>query len=249
MVEVKALKGIPSYKVKQPSLSILPNLPFRAIIAGPSQAGKGNLMSTMLLDPEFYRGCFAKIYFFSPSSTVDPALIPLKAYCEEHLEQGEDDPCLYDTWDAEVVQKILDKQKKVITYQRKHKHPKEHSICIVVDDFADQPQVVRKGLLETLFIRMRHFQVSTIVSSQRYRLLAPSVRVNASALVVFKLRNKTDLDSIMEENSAQVEQKALRNMYYKATSDAYGFLYIKLASNDIDNMFYSSFKAKFVVRS
>ena len=247
MPDVKPLQGIPKHSTLQSPTEILPRLPARLIVAGPSGAGKGNLICSLLLDSVFFRGCFSKIYYFSPSSTVDPALIPLKKYCEEVLGQGEDDPCVYDTWDAEVIEEILDRQTKVVAYQRKNKHKKEHGICIICDDWADQPSVVRHGILERLFIRMRHANVSTIVSTQRYRLLAPSVRVNATGLFVFRLRNKADLDAIIEENSAQVSSNVLRNIYHVSTNVPYGFLYINLASPDIAHMFYSSFAARLVV--
>ena len=247
-MEVKPSKGIPQYHVSQSRSDILPKLPARVIVASPSGGGKTVLITQLLLDPNFYRGKFEKIYYFSASATVDSNLLPLKAYCEEHLEQGEDDPCLYDSWDQDVLTGIMDKQKSVTEFL-KHKKRTMMSIAIICDDFADNPKVVRKGILDTLFVRGRHFNITTIVASQKYRLLSPVIRVNATALFVFKLRNRSDLQAVIEENSALLDTKTLMRMYQAATTEPFSFLYIDLTAHEVDTMFYRSFLSRLQVRS
>ena len=47
-------------------------------------------------------------------------------------------------------------------------HPKLYQVLVVIDDFADTPQLHKPhGALGTLFIRGRHMQISTWVSSQK----------------------------------------------------------------------------------
>ena len=102
MPEVGPLKGTGvTLKLKQSPTDILPRLSTRCIIAAPSGGGKGVLMSQLLLDPKFYRGCFDRIIYISQSASVDSNLLPLKRYCEEELEQKE--PCLYDEFDAGML--------------------------------------------------------------------------------------------------------------------------------------------------
>ena len=91
-MEVRPSKGIPQYNVAQSRTEILPKLPARLVVASPSGGGKTVLITQLLLSPNFYRGAFEKIYYFSASATVDANLIPLKKYCEDHLDQGEEDP-------------------------------------------------------------------------------------------------------------------------------------------------------------
>ena len=58
---------------------------------------------------------------------------------------------------------------------------KLYQVLIVIDDHADNPAVHRKtgdGILDTLFIRGRHYCISTWVSTQKLRLMSSAVRVN-----------------------------------------------------------------------
>ncbi len=102
------------------------------------------------------------------------------------------------------------------------------------------------GILETLFVRARHFGVSTIVSSQKLKLMSPTVRVNLTALFIFKLRASSDLvDGFLKEYGALVDAKILMAMYRSAVERPYGFLYIDLLAKSLDHMFYSSFTSRF----
>ena len=67
-------------KHKQSKTEFLPSLSARLCVAGPSGVGKGVLVMQLLTNPEFYRGCFERIYYFSQSAKVDSNLLGLKSY-------------------------------------------------------------------------------------------------------------------------------------------------------------------------
>ena len=116
---------------------------------------------------------------------------------------------------------------------KKHKMQKLYQIIIIIDDFADQPSFTRQSkLLHQLYIRGRHDCISTITSTQRYYSIAPIVRLNATQLYVFRLRNYQDLESIIEELSALYDKKTLLDMYNLATEKPYSFMFVNLISND-----------------
>ncbi len=223
--------------------SILGPPPLRMIISGPSGSGKGILTSDILL--KHLRGKFHKIYYFSASALVDDNLLALKRYCEEHLGQGEDDPCLYDEWDESVVEAILERQTNIVQYLKKKGSKRRMDVAIICDDFANERRVVRGGLLERLYLRGRHIMCSTFVLTQYYRLLSPAIRTNATLLATFRMRNQKDLDAILDENSALLDKPRLRAIYDRAVSKAFGFLLIVLAETDIRKMFYGSFDTRF----
>ena len=75
----------------------------------------------------------------------------------------------------------------------------------------------------------------------------PIIRVNASELFVFRLRNNQDLQSFLDEVSALVEKPTLLEMYKLATKEAFSFLYIKLTAKDINDMFYIKFGQKLMI--
>jgi hypothetical protein len=232
-------------ELKQSKSDFLPKLPVRGIIAGPSGAGKGILVSKLLLDPRYYRGCFERIYYISQSAKVDHNLKPLRRYCEDVLGQKEE--CIYDEFDEEMLRGLLARQLKLTEYLKEHKAKKGYSIAIIIDDFADVPAVVRGGLLSSLFVRGRHANISTFVLSQKYRALESIIRINCTALFFFRSRNGKDLEAMIEENSALAHRKDIEALYRKATAKHYGFLYIDLQAKELDQMFFNGLESRLML--
>ena len=119
----------------------------------------------------------------------------------------------------------------------------------MVDDFADDPKFVRySNILHGLLTRGRQNAVSCILSTQKYNVLAPIIRLNASALFIFRLKNMNEVKSFLEENSALVDKKALYDMYQQAVNfAAYSFFYIDTNAKDVRNMFFINFQQRFEI--
>ena len=98
-------------------------------------------------------------------------------------------------------------------------------------------------MLNTLFIRGRHSQISTIVSSQKLRLISSTMRVNTQFLCVWRLRSALELEGLLEEVSALHDKKTLLAMYEHATSQPYGFWYINLTKHPAE-MFFEGFHSQ-----
>ena len=62
--------------------------------------------------------------------------------------------------------------------------------------------------------------------------------------MIFKLRNQTDLDAIMEELSALADKKTLMQIYDMAVAEPYGFLYIKMNAKSKNDMFFLNFEKR-----
>ena len=127
---------------------------------------------------------------------------------------------------------------------------KGFGILIVLDDLADaRRNLLQCGqLVDSLFIKARHFGVSTIVSTQKLRLplISPCVRVNVTAVLVWRLRSRYEMQQYLEEYSALVPIDVLKRMYDEAVSIPFNFLYINTLSKSIDHMFFSGFTRRFV---
>jgi stress-induced morphogen len=234
------------YEVKQSKYDIAPKLPTRSVILGPSGSGKSILLQNMILN--IYRNCFSRIYIFSPSIDVDSTWLPVKKYIEDEMELKESDKekFYFDHYDPDELQNIIDTQHKVIEYMKKKGHNKMYSILVVVDDFADDPRFSRHSkLLHALYTRGRHNSMSTITSTQKFTALSPIIRVNATQLFIYRLRNYTDLQTFIDEVSALLkDKKTLLEIYSLATEQPYSFLYVNLLAKTVNNMFYINFDKK-----
>jgi hypothetical protein len=233
----------------------LPPTPLRGIILGPSGVGKTVVLVDMIL--RLYRGAWERIYIFSPSVHIDSSWAPVKSYIENDLKvDGSKEPFFFDKWEPEVLTEIVETQKRVIEESKKQKIKQLYGILIVVDDFADSPNVVHSNsgaasggsMLNTLFIRGRHMMISTLVSSQKLRLLSTTMRVNVQFMLVWRLRNRLELQSLLEEISAVYDINTLEQMYKLATDDPYSFWYILFTARKKEDMFFLRFEQKMALR-
>ena len=96
---------------------------------------------------------------------------------------------------------------------------------MILDDIADAPEIARHNkLLQSLYVRGRHAGISVITASQKASILHPVIRVNATQLfILFRLRNKKELDSIIEELGALADPKVLLEIYHMATAEDFNF--------------------------
>ena len=83
--------------------------------------------------------------------------------------------------------------------------------------------------------------ISTITSTQVYKAISNVVRKNMTHLFIYRLRNYSDLEAIIEELSAVYDKKTLLQMYHEAISEPYSFLYVNLMAKDRSKMFMSKF--------
>ena len=250
-MEIGALKEGFKVEVPQSNNSILPRAPMRIIALGPSSSGKTNMLVTLLTDQRFYKHKFEHIYWCSPTASVDPSLDVLRKYVKNDLRQDqEEDPTFHDQIDVQFLQSRVDKQRKVTEYLKNDRSQKGFNMLIVLDDLAD----VKRGLpqiskfVDSLFVKARHWNVSIILSTQKLKLplISPTVRVNATALFVWRLRNQSDLwDGLIYEYSALVSKELLYAAYQQAVAIPYNFLYIDLLAKNTNNMFFSGFTKKF----
>jgi hypothetical protein len=243
-------KRVKDWPVDQSKHEHLPAVPFRMIVAGPSGVGKTQLLQSIILD--FYRtkggkSVFARVYVFSPSVHADPVWGPVRRFCEREL--GQDDKkekFLFDHYDPAELREVIETQKRVVAAGKQQEDLKKlWSILILVDDYADDVAFVRQSaMLHALFTRGRHAKISSIVSTQKYKALANIIRVNASALIVFRCRSMLELQAIIEENSAVLGKDGLMRLYHEATEEPYSFLYIDPCARTTKDMFWLRFERR-----
>ncbi len=211
MKQFKALTVKPvkekHFTCNQSKYEITPKLPLRAMVVGPSQTGKSTLIQSMILD--IYRGCFERIYIFSPSIELDHTWQPVKDYIKKDFKVDTNKEKVYfEENDPPALEEIIENQKRLIDFMKKGDCKKMFNILIVFDDLLDDVRMMKhNSLLNSLFIRGRHMWISTIVSSQVYRGVSSIVRKNITDMFLFKIPNQLEFDAIAEEVSALADKK------------------------------------------
>ena len=213
-LEIKPISHT-DYTCRQSKHNHVPKVPLRMILLAPSGAGKTVLLSNLILN--IYRDAFERIFVFSPSVDLDSIWKSVKKYQEEKMKakETEQEKLYYDHYDPEELEKAISTQNNVVNHLKASGRNKLFSILIVIDDFADEPSFTRHSkLLHSLFTRGRHNSISTIVSTQKFASIHPTIRVNATALIVYRLRSAKELEAMVEEVSGLVSKRTC----WKSTS-------------------------------
>ena len=115
-------------------------------------------------------------------------------------------------------------------------------IRVFIDDFSDDPSFSRHSqLLHSLYTRGRHTSISTRASTQKFAAVGQFIRVNATCLCVYRLRNNKDLECFLDEVAGTVGRKELLEMYNLASREPNRLLYI----NFVGPNFIATFQIKF----
>ena len=123
-------------------------------------------------------------------------------------------------------------------------------MCICLDDFADKPAFSRQERsVWKLFFRGRHAKLSTLISTQKWRAIAPAIRSQCTALFAFRLRSQQEPEAFAEEVSALVDKKTVMRFYREATEEPYSFLYCRLEAKKPDDIFWIRFEHRLVAGS
>ena len=86
--------------------------------------------------------------------------------------------------------------------------------------------------------------ISCITATQKFNALSPIIRVNASDLYVFRLRNYSDLQTFLDEVSAIADKNLILEMYSLATDQPFSFLTVKLTAKNKNAIFMIRFDKK-----
>jgi hypothetical protein len=238
---------VPTYTVKQAGSPGVPQLTgggARVIIVAPSNIGKTVICCNLLTRSEAWRGCFERIYVFSPSVNLDRNWDVVKRYQANSLKAGVQEKLYYPEWSEEALQNIIDRQAHITQIQKDRGMRRLYSICICIDDVADRADIARNShALQTLFVRGRHFCITTVVCVQKFRVLNNLIRINCSDLLCGYIRSNADLDAIAEETSAVLPEgkKGFLKLYHFSTQERHSFLNCKLADPDRENTFWLRF--------
>jgi hypothetical protein len=223
----------------------LPDPPSRFGFIGSSGKGKGVAMQDLLL--RHYRGCFERIYLYSPSASIDKGWDALRKYVAE--EQGIDqskEKTFFDEFDAEALQGQVDTQMKVAELAKARGMKEIPQVLWIFDDFADDGRIMHNNhnVLSSIAIRSRHYGGNAWFSLQQYRALANIIRVNLSAMFIWPAPNMKERKAIIEELAGNHSEKDIEEMLQHVARKPHAFLFANLKATNPDDMFMDSLTSK-----
>ena len=212
--QLKKLKILPAKKNKPKEIFKIHNYllqpPFNSLIISPTCSGKSTVILNLILNDNFYKKIFDKIYYFSPSVMIDETLNAI-AEDEDIIKFDDDD-------DLNNADNIL----KAIEHEQKDKPEEERkNILIVYDDML--PYLKTTSYIGKLYTKSRHYKISCLLTSQHYSSAPLKCRNNSQMILISKLYNESELEKVNHELGANF--KNFLHYYNLCVNEPYGFIY------------------------
>jgi hypothetical protein len=195
--------------------------PLRAIFYAPSYSGKTTQIMKLLEDKDFIKQFKKNIFLFSPTSFSD------KSYKDLIPEKN-----IFEDYDEDVINEIMEESKGLI---KSHKGKKKYPILLILDDAITD--INRNGILNKVFTKGRHYNLSILVSTQQAHLCTPTMRLNCSHKVIFPQKlNDMELKALSE--LLPIDKKLFLEMVDDIRkSEPYSFLLVDLTAPNAEKMF------------
>ena len=112
---------------------------------------------------------------------------------------------------------------------------RKRKILIVFDMIAEiMTNKKFQSIIKELFIRYRILNISLVFITQSYFNVPKDVRLNSRHYLIMKIINKTELQNIVINHSADIDYQDFIKIYRECTKKPYNFLTMdtKLPAND-----------------
>lgn len=195
------------------------------LITAPSNSGKTVLMVNLMLRIEF--GVlihYDTIYVYSPTCRSDASwdLVQPDVYRPHDVRVNRKkhrtaEIELRETLDEDEIVRVMDENSALPREERK-------KILMIIDDFA--AEIKSTIALNRLVMRGRHSYVWTWISTQLYRKIPRSVRVNMPYYIFFAV-NQNELKTIAEELGTNTFSQ-FETIFRRCTDAKYSFLGVNM---------------------
>lgn len=198
--------------------------PFSWLLIGSSGSGKTQLLKQVLkrdlLDQTFL---FDNIVIMCPTLEFSG---DFKEY--EYDEDGRPNKKIFTEFSTDVINDLIDEMKFLIKKYGKERTPQ---VLLILDDCLEN--MTYHSIINTLFIKGRHLNISTIVLCQQLKRIGRTMRINAKYLTCFRCGNSGEFDDVMDEYVGKREREDIR----KETTDylnqnLWSFLHCNLKTQD-----------------
>ncbi|MEH0008410.1 MAG: ATPase/DNA packaging protein [Flavobacteriales bacterium] len=185
------------------------NIPFNALIVGPTNSGKSLFLLNQLWGP--FRGKFDYIVFVCPTfdqnetyqdfATKDPWFWPV--VCEQHQIE----------YALSVLRNVF----------------RGLNTLIVLDDCASSKDVKgRTGELVNLAFSARHSEISVWVLTQKLTSITSSFRENVAAIVLFYTPSFRTLKAVFDDYGSDISAEEQQKIITTLKNNRYSHLIISL---------------------
>jgi hypothetical protein len=220
--------------------SHMPEPPFRWLFGAQSYSGKSTVVMNLLTRDEYgYKAYFEdRIFIFSRSLFQDD----IWKHLPDHILARASDK-----YDEALVTKLWKKQIELVA---KHGKKRENAILLFFDD--EQDELAHRGslkLIDKLFMRGRHANISLIITGQEYMWFPKTLRVNCSHACFFRLTNEKERKTVAVEQCSGLSSSQMMALMMHVHREKFAFLYINHTEPDISKRFFKNFETRLQIQT
>lgn len=199
------------------SYKTLFRFPLQLVVVGRSKSGKSYLLRNRII-PNII-GSYDAVIVYSPSALTDSGWQSLaKKYKKVTLV-----PEINDKDIASFIHEIGVKKAE----------GKKTKFLFIFDDITTYLSASNSSFFATLATRARHFNISYIITTHKYKALNPLLRNNAQHQIFFKVTTSLELNSIADEiATVETSPNTIKKMLNVCTGSHKAFLVSKGAEDD-----------------
>jgi hypothetical protein len=235
--------------------TILPKIPFSSYIVASKKSGKTTLLLNLLLEPEYLKGKFNKIFWISPTGALDDKtqilketeglLKPNKKLIKAMKKKLEEKEIMSDDLmleyqelkerpdrltDSDYLEELdIDYLEEILNNQKKiistFSKDVADDVLLVLDDSIES-KIIKHRRFKNFLFKSRHYKISVFFISQSYFSLPKALRLNNSQVILFETGNRKELQEIYSENNNGLSWKEFYEAYRSAVDVPFNFLNI-----------------------
>lgn len=136
------------------------------------------------------------------------------------------DSFIYDSCSDELFNKILTRQSKLISENKKNPDKQKDSRLIVVldDVISDAKSWKNSNALNEIMFNGRHYDITFILAVQDVVAVGPAIRLNFDYVFLFKNDIKNEIDKIYKYYAGVFPSSKIFNEVLQKTTENYGIL-------------------------
>ena len=201
------------------TISELFKFPLQLVVVGRTRSGKSHLIRKTIL-PAIIKD-YDEVFIFSPTAFLDAGWKLLKKKYKKKIQ-------LFDEFENDQILQLV-----VGIGQAKEAGGKTKYLMLF-DDITDRLSQSPKSYFSKLAIYARHYDISYITTSHKFRALNRMMRNNATSKIFFKINSVPELNAVTDENAtANVSTDMLAKIVNQNTGD-YNSFFIQNGPDDDD---------------
>ena len=148
---------------------------------------------------------------------------------------------MFNEYDPKVLNEIMDTQSDIIRHYGKNRCPK---VMVILDDCLEF--LKQHSLIEKLFFKGRHINISPIVLVQKLKGVSTILRVNTRYSIFFRAGNTSELEAFLETYTGKRERRKIEDDLREWFKQLYSFLFCDFKTQKFEDRYMLGLDGKLV---